>query len=84
MFLMEIYWALFGNFSHGDGVINVPENVSDISYRQITPNGSEGSEYVNYLKTHKFSNVKVEMTYYESVTSIVYYHRDLEFSLEEH
>lgn len=63
----------FGNFSHGDGVINVPENVRDISYRQITPDGSEGSEYVNYLKTHKFSNVKVEMTYYESVTSIVYW-----------
>lgn len=67
----------FGNFSHGDGVINVPENVSDISYRQITPNGSEGSEYVNYLKTHKFSNVKVEMTYYESVTSIVYWPQGL-------
>lgn len=67
----------FGNFSHGDGVINVPENVSDISYRQITPDGSEGSEYVNYLKTHKFSNVKVEMTYYESVTSIVYWPQGL-------
>ena len=66
-----------GNFSHGDGVINVPENVSDISYRQITPDGSEGSEYVNYLKTHKFSNVKVEMTYYESVTSIVYWPQGL-------
>lgn len=67
----------FGNFFHGDGVINVPENVSDISYRQITPDGSEGSEYVNYLKTHKFSNVKVEMTYYESVTSIVYWPQGL-------
>lgn len=67
----------FGNCSHGDGVINVPENVSDISYRQITPDGSEGSEYVNYLKTHKFSNVKVEMTYYESVTSIVYWPQGL-------
>lgn len=69
----------FGNFSHGDGVINVPENVNDISYRLITPNGSEGREYVDYLKSHKFSNVKVEMTYYESVTSIVYWPQGLGF-----
>ena len=69
----------FGNFSHGDGVINVPENVNDISYRLITPNGSEGRKYVDYLKSQKFSDNKIEMVYYESVTSIVYWPQGLGF-----
>lgn len=67
----------FVNLTHEDGVIYVPENVQEIAYRQLTPNGSEGTAYMEYLKSHKFSKNKIKMTYYDSVTSVVYWPQGL-------
>lgn len=67
----------FANLTHEDGVIYVPENVQEIAYRKLTPNGSEGTGYLEYLQTHKFSKNKIKMTYYDSVTSVVYWPQGL-------
>ena len=67
----------FGNFTHEAGEIYVPENVQEIAYRQLTPNGSEGTAYMEYLKSHKFSKNKTKMVYYDSVTSVVYWPQGL-------
>lgn len=67
----------FGNFTHEAGEIYVPENVQEIAYRQVSPGSGGGNAYLEYLKTHKFSKNKVKMTYYESVTSVVYWPQGL-------
>lgn len=67
----------FANLTHEGGVIYVPENVQEIAYRQLTPNGSEGTAYMEYLKSRKFSKNKIKMTYYDSVTSVVYWPQGL-------
>lgn len=67
----------FGNFTHEAGEIYVPENVQEIAYRQISPGSGGGNAYLEYLKTHKFSTNKVKMTYYDSVTSVVYWPQGL-------
>lgn len=67
----------FANLTHEDGVIYVPENVEEIAYRKLTPNGSEGTGYLEYLQTHKFSKNKIKMTYYDSVTSVAYWPQGL-------
>ncbi len=67
----------FGNFTHEAGEIYVPENVQKIAYRQVSPDSGGGNAYLEYLKTHKFSKNKVKMTYYESVTSVVYWPQGL-------
>lgn len=67
----------FGNITHEAGEIYVPENVQEIAYRQVSPGSGGGNAYLEYLKTHKFSKNKVKMTYYESVTSVVYWPQGL-------
>lgn len=67
----------FGNFTHEAGEIYVPENVQEMAYRQVSPDSGGGNAYLEYLKTHKFSKNKVKMTYYESVTSVVYWPQGL-------
>ena len=67
----------FVNISHQDGVITVPENVADINYRTLTPNGDEADAYVASLMNRKFSENTILIEYWGSVTSVVYWPQGL-------
>ena len=63
----------FCNLTHENGVINVPENFSEMPYFIATPNAKEGG-YLGYLlRNMTFSSEKITVPDSSSVTSCVYW-----------
>lgn len=63
----------FADVAHEDGVIRVPENINDFSFRIVRANSGAGTAYIENLKSQSFSDNSILMPYSGGVTSISYW-----------
>ncbi len=61
------------NLTHESDVITVPDNILSTEYRIIEADNGEGRDYINYLKSIKFSEDTTYMTYGQGTMSLFYY-----------
>ncbi len=61
------------SLTHDGSVITVPDNISEVNYKIIAADSGEGQEYINYLKSIKFSDDSTYMEYGQGTMSLFYY-----------
>lgn len=63
----------FADIAHEDGVVRVPENISEFNFELVQPNSSYGTIYVKNLLERDFSGQSMLMSYSGGVTSVSYW-----------